>query len=99
MSGDVNALTDIARLRGYLRSMEWMLLVADEFDDACSSLALCWLGARRDILLMLAGILGAGAVLVAFVLGAGPLLLCVAAVLSFSLALSSQVFLRSNKTV
>ena len=79
--------------------MEWMLLVVDELDDACSSLALCWLGARRDILLMLAGMLGAAAVLVAFVLGAGPLLLCAAAVLTVSLALSSQGFLRSSKTV
>ncbi len=59
-----------------------MLQVLDELDDVIGSLQLCWVGARRGIALIMCGIAGAAGLLGLAAIGAGPLLLCCASVLS-----------------
>jgi len=55
--------------------MEWMLQVVDELDDMAGALRHLWVGIRRDIAILAAGIAGAVALLGLIALGAGPFLL------------------------
>ena len=56
--------------------MEWMLQVVDELDDVAGTLCHLWVGARREIAIVAAGIAGAAALLGAIALGAAPFLIC-----------------------
>jgi len=55
--------------------MEWMLQVVDELDDMAGAMRHLWIGVRRDIAILAAGIAGAVALLGLIALGAGPFLL------------------------
>jgi hypothetical protein len=69
--------------------MECLLLLVDEIDDVFGALRLCWVGARRNVVLALCGLFGALAVLIGLAAGAAPILFCVSAlVLSVATALS-----------
>jgi hypothetical protein len=71
--------------------MEWMLQVADEFDDLIGALRLCMVGMAAELGLVLAGGLGIGAIGVAIAAGAETPLICSAAVLlSLAAALKLQ---------
>jgi hypothetical protein len=59
--------------------MEWMLQVADEIDDAVSTLLHCWIGARRGIVTLLGGLAGAAMVAAGVSIGFGTILYCGAA--------------------
>jgi hypothetical protein len=60
--------------------MEWMLQVADEFDDVIGALRLCGVGLRAEIGLLLAGSLGIAAIGAAVAAGAQVTLICSAAI-------------------
>jgi hypothetical protein len=69
--------------------MEWMLQVVDELDDVAGSIALLWIGVRRDVALVLLGVAGAAALVAVTALGIAPSLICAsAALLSAALAFS-----------
>ncbi len=60
--------------------MEWMLQVADEFDDVIGALRLCRVGLYAAIGLLLAGSLGIAAIGAAVAAGAQVTLICSAAI-------------------
>jgi hypothetical protein len=60
--------------------MEWMLQVADEFDDVIGALRLCGVGLRAEVGLLLAGGLGIAAIGTAVAAGAQVTLICSAAI-------------------
>lgn len=64
------------------KHMEWMLQVIDELDDVIGSLRLCWVGARRGVVLTLCGIAGAATLSALVVIGTGAFLVCSASVLT-----------------
>jgi hypothetical protein len=71
--------------------MEWMLQVVDELDDVVGTARHYWVGARRNIAIIAAGIAGATALLGLTALGAAPFLICSSVVLlSAALALHIQ---------
>lgn len=59
--------------------MEWVLQVADEFDDAFGILRHSWLGLVAEVGALMLAVLGIGAVLAGPALGAQPAMLSVAA--------------------
>jgi hypothetical protein len=71
--------------------MEWMLQVVDELDDVVGTARHLWVGARRNIAIVAAGIAGAAALLGLIALSAAPFLICCSVVLlSAALALLIQ---------
>jgi hypothetical protein len=60
--------------------MEWMLQVADEFDDAVGALRLASIGWAGEVGLVVAGALGIGAIGVAIAAGAEVSLICAASI-------------------
>lgn len=71
--------------------MEWMLQVVDELDDVIGAARHLWVGARRNIAIVAAGIAGAAALLGLTAWGAAPFLICSSSVLlSAALAFHMQ---------
>jgi hypothetical protein len=60
--------------------MEWVLQVADEFDDAFGVLRHGWLGLVAELGALMLAVLGTGAVLAGPALGAQPAILGAAAI-------------------
>ncbi len=70
--------------------MEWMLQVVDEIDDIVGALRLAFMGVAADIGLIVAGVMGFGAVVAALAAGlevsliaTASIVLCLAAALKF----------------
>ena len=61
--------------------MEWMLQVVDEIDDVVGAARHLWVGARRNVAIVAAGIAGAAALLGLTALGAAPFLICSSSIL------------------
>jgi len=62
--------------------MEWVLQVADEFDDAYGALRHGWLGLAAEVGAAILAVLGVGAELAGPALGAQPALLGAAAIIA-----------------
>ena len=70
--------------------MEWMLQVVDEIDDIMGALRLAFMGVAAEIGLLVAGVMGFGAIVAALAAGAevsliatASIVLCLAAALKF----------------
>lgn len=71
--------------------MEWMLQAIDELDDLMGALRLCFVGVAAEIGLLVAGVVGIGAIGAAVAAGAEiTLICCAAAVLSLGATLKIQ---------
>ncbi len=71
--------------------MEWMLQAIDELDDLMGALRLCFVGVAAELGLLVAGVVGIGAIGAAVAAGAEiTLICCAAAVLSLAATLKIQ---------